>query len=473
MGEKFSICIIIVTIFLFTPLVKAENLSCQYITNITLYKEELKLVDTKSNTILGDPLLIENYGKSKEYKDQIKIINTLNDSIIINVSFYQEITYINITNSSATYELNSRDNIKIPVKSFEILSSDKGFFAVYITRIPSDTLKYMIISPSGIELRKMDISYIEPACKLCNGVICKGIGDKCTSNGQCGSGICNIASICGEEKIVNCEKYIANSLNCNNVTCAIPSNKKVGQAYSCAWECESGRGMNGVCRETIVEQFVTYIILLLVVIIIFFTAYYLIKRDAIIRVINYEAKKKKEEQAEELETAKEELAARIANLRNKHSEIKKKIDELKHIQGQNKAIEDLQKDLENNEKKLKEKIESKKQTQLEHDQLLRDMQEKEKQELEDWKKFYKDKWKHDFELDENGYFRFKEPPKGLLHRHVYRILKNDGKDIPKGYDVDHINGNKRDNRPENLQLLTKEEHNRKHKLLYNSEFDKY
>ncbi len=38
------------------------------------------------------------------------------------------------------------------------------------------------------------------------------------------------------------------------------------------------------------------------------------------------------------------------------------------------------------------------------------------------------------------------------HRHIWRQLKGE---IPDGYEIDHINGNKHDNRIENLQCITK------------------
>ncbi len=48
-----------------------------------------------------------------------------------------------------------------------------------------------------------------------------------------------------------------------------------------------------------------------------------------------------------------------------------------------------------------------------------------------------------------------------LHRYLKEL--DLGYYITKEYDVDHINGDKRDNRPENLQVLLKGDHTRKHK----------
>lgn len=49
----------------------------------------------------------------------------------------------------------------------------------------------------------------------------------------------------------------------------------------------------------------------------------------------------------------------------------------------------------------------------------------------------------------------------LVHRFVWECYNNEV--IPKGYEVNHINKNKRDNRPCNLEVLTIKEHRNLHK----------
>lgn len=45
-----------------------------------------------------------------------------------------------------------------------------------------------------------------------------------------------------------------------------------------------------------------------------------------------------------------------------------------------------------------------------------------------------------------------------IHRVVAEVFLNDNKPLPKGYDVHHCNGNKTDNKVENLMILTRKEH---------------
>ena len=65
-----------------------------------------------------------------------------------------------------------------------------------------------------------------------------------------------------------------------------------------------------------------------------------------------------------------------------------------------------------------------------------------------------------FRREKNKYYKRIENGHSLyLHRYVYQ---NEVGEIPKGYDIHHIDGNKANNDISNLKLLTKAEHKKAH-----------
>ena len=73
----------------------------------------------------------------------------------------------------------------------------------------------------------------------------------------------------------------------------------------------------------------------------------------------------------------------------------------------------------------------------------------------------------------NGYLQFFDVVKGswqLVHRKVAEIVRGDS--IPLGHEVHHVNRDKLDNDPDNLQVLTKEEHQDVHKNDYKKQVDR-
>ena len=66
-------------------------------------------------------------------------------------------------------------------------------------------------------------------------------------------------------------------------------------------------------------------------------------------------------------------------------------------------------------------------------------------------------------VNKSGYQTYKDPATGsweLTHRRVAEKMV--GGSIFRGREVHHIDGNKNNNRPENLRIVSKEEHRRIH-----------
>lgn len=88
-------------------------------------------------------------------------------------------------------------------------------------------------------------------------------------------------------------------------------------------------------------------------------------------------------------------------------------------------------------------------------------------------------WKGGRKINSQGYVLIHNPDhryadkQGYVREHRLVMEKELGKPIHPRYDVHHINGDKKDNRPENLQVLTSLQHDRLHgQLKPNSNFDK-
>ncbi len=64
-----------------------------------------------------------------------------------------------------------------------------------------------------------------------------------------------------------------------------------------------------------------------------------------------------------------------------------------------------------------------------------------------------------FTLRNTGYYSLSKGKRGLMHRYVWE--KENG-EIPKGWDIHHIDGKKSNNSVNNLECLPKAEHTRKY-----------
>ena len=66
-----------------------------------------------------------------------------------------------------------------------------------------------------------------------------------------------------------------------------------------------------------------------------------------------------------------------------------------------------------------------------------------------------------YTLRNNGYYARTNGQRSQLHRDTWEYYNGE---IPRDYDIHHINGDRRDNRIENLECILKAEHTRQHKI---------
>lgn len=141
----------------------------------------------------------------------------------------------------------NQDNETLEIDSLGYELVDRGA----LSNISFDTIRF-VFEDNSLRMGTKNVSVITgEECRICSGVTCLNDGAICNpfiDDLKCGSGVCNIASICGTKgslKIVACEAY--GKLNCDNKICFSPGTKEGGEAYSCESECESGKGKDGVC----------------------------------------------------------------------------------------------------------------------------------------------------------------------------------------------------------------------------------
>jgi hypothetical protein len=75
-------------------------------------------------------------------------------------------------------------------------------------------------------------------------------------------------------------------------------------------------------------------------------------------------------------------------------------------------------------------------------------------------------WNGGRHIDHGGYVLIRNPQhqradnRGYVKEHIKVWMETHGREVPQGWQVHHINGNKKDNRPENLVALSNKRHRR-------------
>ena len=162
-----------------------------------------------------------------------------------------------------------------------VISDSVGTWGYHSCSIDKNLIKIIYKSDSRLKLGSDKI--YEKVCKECNGEICLNNKEKCDNNSECGSGTCNIAGVCGTEKIVQCEEGFK---NCDNKSCTQVGIKKIGENYSCDFECKTNYGKEGICKVLIKEEISKFIFISVFLLVSVFISYLIWKDKNIIEIID-------------------------------------------------------------------------------------------------------------------------------------------------------------------------------------------
>ncbi len=336
----------------------------------------------------------------------------------------------------------------------------KGQYQQDLGGLSQDTIK---VELNNYEERIETVLNERTVCVLCDGITCLNDDIQCKENSQCGSGICNMAGFCGHEEEIICNEWLPGTENCNN-QCLTPLSKAIGEPYSCDWECSSKTGEEGICQRSPPSK---YLFIGILILLFGVGAYFIIKSaykkgwdkqtteiiDGATKTGNDiidEAKKEAKMLIVKAQTRLEKLNDTLEVKQFKINEITK---ELKHLKNETEEKKKLQQEL----MILNEDTDKLKEEQI----VKRTEYEKElKNYTETRLKHYLNKQNYKVYLNENGYEVFARTG-SLFHRWWYK-QHNKGK-IPKGHEIHHIDGDKLNNKLENLEALSVEDHRRKHR----------
>ncbi|MBU1111772.1 MAG: hypothetical protein KJ896_03260 [Nanoarchaeota archaeon] len=465
---KKLILLLLFTILL-TNFVCSEDFDCQYPETITELVNQTVLVYDGTSVKVGEALIISDFNNGSVAS--FVVTNPNSERIMVIFNFTIEGT--GAKNLQYGKWINAEEQIQI-----REVCREGGVYGNCSKN--SETLFYYVSKPEIIYPKEIEVTIEETICLGANG-------DNCIGDSDCNSGICNSLNYCGEiddgkkcEEDADCVSDICNSLGycgkledgrdcnedlecvsgvcntedycgviiecrdntttlCNNVECKVPSTKEVGEAYSCEWECNSGRGKDGVCSYSFVNIIIFFAIIGLAFGV---SAYYIREaitggkaRDKAKKVIK-EAQDKLEEINHDLESKKKEKERLNSELLITEETKEKKIK-------LNKEIDELTTKQREKSKALK----------VEREKLT-----KERLTVRTNKQGYK------VYINENGYEVF-ERTGTLFHRWWFE--HNHNRKIKIGYEIHHKDFNKKNNHINNLEELDHETHRKKHRSRYN------
>jgi hypothetical protein len=289
----------------------------------------------------------------------------------------------------------------------------------------------LAVKPSTDDSQECITGYIDSKSGTCS----LKSGELCNINSECGSALClgNVkrCNIIDTNTCYNndCE-CDSNQFQYNNQKCYLVGKMETGFKPESGdpRECSTGYiNDDGLCAHTLGYFLGWWLGIIAFIVIIALFVYFKFKgkiNDGDIKRISLELELLKERQQDF--NLEEEKLKKLQSIKNK-TEIQKK-----EIKQMNKEINIEREKLKNNKKRLEE------------ERLTP----------------YKNKQGHLVHLNEDGYEIFDDSKK-IYHRWWYE--KRSKTIIPKGYEIHHRDGVRTNNNIKNLQLVTKEEHDKIHK----------
>lgn len=406
-------------------------LDCQYTETLTSTSEQSMLVVTKTGEAYGPSLTLSNYHNGEKVGNNINkpgfdAFNNLNERVTV---------AFNVFVKDSQGERKIETDVSINPQQKTTVTIDCDYSSSSTCQLLSEQTGYTVVSPHFMTEKIVEITDSQEVCVKCNGINCLNDGASCSSDYQCGSGVCNIAGYCDNEEIVTCPE---GTLNCMDESCVVPRVKENNEAYLCMFQCQSGYGIDGVCLRDSRKDYLYWIAgIFIVIIALGFGIFKLYEKMKKIQMELIDADRKRAEEEKESSLTKirlidmeiknlEEEIAKKKRLSKEHEEENKKLQELKNEKEETlKGIMDITYELNNKSQEY-------------------------------YIKLYNERYGEKIYTDNKGYFRF-ESNKKLLHRYIYE--SHFGK-IGKTDVIHHIDANHFNNEIWNLVKLTYGEHSK-------------
>ena len=222
MGWTKHYFLLLFLILLIVPITYAQ-ITCEYTDYEEYYMNETVLTYELSNKISGKALELSDFTQGN-----------FSSFMAYNPNDFEVVAMFKFTvegHGGSDKEFGIRIKPQDYGKVKEICYHQSTWGECYINQ---SSIEYFIVKPELMYPKNLNIKKIGEICDI-----------PCTKPSECYTGICNIAGFCDTKKIVDCPD---GTKNCNDERCIRPSIKEAGEAYLCNWECESGIGMEGVCK---------------------------------------------------------------------------------------------------------------------------------------------------------------------------------------------------------------------------------